>query len=381
MMKYGILIIVLFFFFLVPLVQGISLSGQKLSPITYRPGITITNHYVISGSDTPIEVVVDKGPFRDITITPVINNEFDLVINFGADEYVPPGSHSFGLTAREVSDFLSEGEGGIGSLTSVSKVFRVEVYSYEKDIRVSLQAANINEGGNVTFQLSVANVGYPNIEKLQGEITVFDQENRELGRVVTPVKPLKSLKGREFKVPFPASNLPVGEYWAKAVVTYDGKQESANTTFLIGNMDIIVNEYTSELQSGFSEFAVKITNNWGNPLRNVYAKIFVNGQELLQTSSINLEAWQKGELKGIMKVDLRPGSYQGRLGLFFEAAAKEVSIFLTVKAPLSENISSTPPMVQEPQSLDLGLWVFFSVIVAGIIVAFLLYKNRGKDEF
>ena len=112
-MKYGILIIVLFFFFLVPLVQGISLSGQKLSPITYRPGITITNHYVISGSDTPIEVVVDKGPFRDITITPVINNEFDLVINFGADEYVPPGSRSFGLTAREVSDFLSEGEGGI----------------------------------------------------------------------------------------------------------------------------------------------------------------------------------------------------------------------------------------------------------------------------
>ncbi len=380
MKKYWILLIVVMV--LMPLAQGLSLSGQKLSPIIYRPGLTITNHYIISGSDAPIEVVVDRGPFRDITVTPVVNNEFDLVIMFGADEYVPPGSHSFGLTAREVAVVSEEEEGsGVGSLTSVSKVFNIEVYSYEKDIRIGLEAANVNVGGNVTFQLSVASVGYPDIEQVQGEITVFD-ENTELGRILTPAKPLKSLKGRTFKVPFDASALSAGEYGAKAVVTYDGKQKSANTTFLIGNMDVLVDEYTKELLPGFSEFAVKVTNNWGNSLRNVYAKLFIEDQELLQTPSINLDAWQKGELKGIMKVDLEPGGYQGKLLLFFEAASKEVPIFITVKASIPENAAEAP-QVQEPQSLDLSLWVFFSVIIVGILVAFLLYKRQegGKVDF
>ena len=388
-MRTKTVIVLLLIFFSVPFATALSLSGPQISPVTYRPGITMTAHYVVGGTNSPLSAEVDSGGiFSNITITPVINSEFDLFINFPEKERVVPGEYFVAVTVREVPAGQTA---TIGATVTVSKQIKFKVYSFEKDLQPSLSAFNINEGGNVTFTLGVQSVGYPDIEAVQGKIIVYNANKEKVGGpFITVEKPLKGLESISFTEVFAAHAQPVGSYSAEAVVTYDGKQKIVNTTFLIGNMDVLVKDYTKEVEQGFSEFVVRIASNWAYPLKNVYARLLVDGKELLQTPSINLEPWQEGELKAIMKVDLEPGTYNGLLKIFFEGAFKDIPVTLTV-LPLA--VVQEPPLpaeekeLQKPQSPFLTM--FSSPLFAGGIVVIILivilasiwhYRTRKRRQ-
>lgn len=360
-----------------PSLAALSLSGVQLGVITYRPGTTVTNHYWVSDTGVPVEVMVDGAPFRDITTTEVINNEFDLILNFPKDEYVPPGEYVLSLTAVENP---SDAGGGIAARVAVSKKIYIQVYSYEKDVQLSLDVPNINAGKNLTLNLGVASVGYPDIENVYGALTVYDAENNLLGEKITPPKPLPGLESISFREKFDSSAWPAANYKAKAVVYYDGEEESINTTFLIGNMDLIVKEYTRQLEQGFAEFSVTVTNNWGNPLRNVYAKLIINGQELLQTPSITMEPWQESVLKGLLEIKLTPGEYPAALQLFFEGEKKDFPITITVIPKPEEPVQKE---IQGAKSLMVVPLLITALIIIIILGIFFLRRRKLqslKDE-
>ena len=75
---------------------------KKLSPVTYIPGSKIVNHYVVSDTNYPVEISISSEPFSHIYTTSVINNEFDLILDFPAEEFIPPGSYTIGLKAAEM---------------------------------------------------------------------------------------------------------------------------------------------------------------------------------------------------------------------------------------------------------------------------------------
>ena len=370
------LILTLFLALLVsPSVQALTLAGKKISPITYLPGDTIVNHYTLGGTDQPVEIKVDKGPFTNISVTEVIDNKFDLVIHFPQGEYVSRGSHIISLTASEVG---SPGA-GVSAQVAVSKTFEIIVYSSEKEIQVNLAAANVNEGSKVTFQLTVTSIGYPAIGQVQGVISVYNHSRTLLGQVVTEARALPGLGSTTFSQQFDSALFPTGEYWAKALVTYDGQQKKANTTFLIGSMDVLLQNYTTELSPGFTEFFIRLKNNWGNVLRNVYAKVMVNGTELLQTPSLDLNPWQEGELKGIMKVDLPPGTYPALLTIYFEGEFKEFPITLRVVAPVQEELLLAQPVEKEVQQAK-SLLLFPMIVAIMLLLSVLLLLWRRKRQ-
>lgn len=352
---------------------GLTLSGKQLSPIVYVPGDSITNHYVISDTERPVQVLLDPGPFSQISISPVVDNEFDLFVHFPQDTFIAPGSYTFGMTVRE----LLEGDGnGIGSLISVSKNFAVDVYSYDKEVRVSFSAPNINVGNNVTFSLSVASMGYAPIDAVQGKVTVYDAQRTVLGTVVTEKVPLRGLGSVTFAPVFVAENLPPNSYSAKAVVTYDGREKSANATFLIGNMDIELLNYSSVLESGYSKYEIVVRNKWGDVLRNVFAKVYLESKEILHTPSIELSPWMEGVLSGIVKTDSNPGDYNGSIHVFFEGEQATFPIKVTVVAP---PVSS--PALQQPTT-ELPPWmmgVVLLVILVLIMVSVLVLFSRRSE--
>lgn len=366
---------------LLPSLQALSLGGKKLSPITYVPGDLIVNSYKIYGSDKPVKVLLDSGPFTNITTTDVVDDQFDLLIHFPQGERIPPGSYNFALSVVEDSPPGS----GIGAQVAVSKSFEVIVYSWEKEIQATLSAFNINEGSNATFQLGVSSQTYADIEEVQGFISVYNASRAKLGEAATEKKPLKSLQGISFNVPFNTARFPTGSYLAKAVVTYDENRKETNASFLIGTMDLIVKNYTAEFPPGFVEFSIFVGNGWGNSLRNVYAKLLINGQELLQTPSIDLEPWQEGQLKGIMKVDLSPGTYEGRLILYYEGESKElpVSIRIIPLPVIAEPVVEVEKQVQQAQAFAFIPAIAGLILLAVIIIIFFRRrKNRKKgNEF
>lgn len=368
----GIILLV----FIIPSVSALGLAGQKLGIITYKPGFSMTNHYSIIGTDKPIEVSADGGILPGIAVSEVIDNEFDLSIDFPTDQYVPPGLYSFAITVKEASP----PEAGISTQVAVSKNVEVIVYSYDKDIQASLYAPNINQGRNITFQLGVQSMGYPDIEEVYARINLFNSSRNKLGSVETERKPLLGLESVGFTPAYDTQLFSSGNYYAEALVFYDGKYKIANTTFLIGVMDLILNNYTAELYPGFNEFEIQVTNGWGNGLRNVYARLFIADREVVQTPSIDLGPWQPGTLKAIANIELEPGTYDAILQLYFESERKDVPIQLVV-LPVLEPVQEMEKEIQVTK-----VWSFIpalaSIIIILLIIGFFLLRrkrSRGSE--
>ena len=330
-MKKNIIYLLLLFFVLLyfPSAEALSLIGKSTGPITYIPGTFQAHHYAYSDTNTPVNIYVDAGPFSHIRVSEVVDNQFDLIFDFPAEEYIPSGEYRLALSISE----NSESTAAISTQVAVSKIFLVKVLSYKKDVNIYLNSPSINQGNNLTLSLTVESVGYPDIDAVQGKITIHNSQQELLGTIFTETKSLPGLESLSFTPTFDSSKLPAGPYEVRAIVSYDGKFKTVNTTFQIGNIDLQLLNYSSSLLPGFNDFSITVKNNWGNSLRNVYAKIFVGQQELLQTPSMNLEPWQEGKMKAIVQIPFGPGVYQGILKLFFEGEQKEVPITLQVVAP------------------------------------------------
>ncbi|MDP3640504.1 MAG: hypothetical protein Q8R53_04890 [Nanoarchaeota archaeon] len=365
-----VFIIVVLFLLCLPSLLAIGLSGRPLGTIAFQPGKTITNHYTVLGVSGPVALAVDSGPFSNISVSELMDNEFDLSINFPQNERVPTGQYSFALSVRELVGGATE---GIGSLTAVSKVFQVEVYSYEKEIAAELIAPSVNEGTPINFKVSVESRSYQDIDAISSEITVFDKENHSIGKLTIDEQPLPSLSSIMLRAPpFPTTGLEANEYQARAVVFYDGKELHLNGTFKIGAIDIALLNYSQVLEQGFNEFFIEVESRWGDVLKNVYAKVFLNDEEILQTPSFSLNPWEKGVLKSIAKVDLLPGSYVGKIQLFFEGEMKEVPITVLVQE------ATAPERPKFPVLLITTL--VLSALLVIVLVIFILQMKRRNER-
>ncbi len=367
--------------FILPTVVAVGLSGEKLGTIVFEPNKVLINHYVITNTDMETKVSVGGSQLSEyFSISEVINNEFDLIISFPDRVDIPQGTYPFSLSVEEVQ---APGASGLSPLTSVSRNFQVEIYSYEKDISVSFSSPSVNEGNPVNFKLDVRSRTYSDIDSIKGIITIYDEQDKLVGTAATEEKPLKSLAAETLTASFDTKGLPASNYRAEAKVFYDGRQKVVNNTFKIGNMDLVIKEYTQELEQGFSEFAVKVANGWGSELRNVYAKLFIEGQELLQTPSMDLAPWAEGELKGITKVDLVPGQYKGVLTVHFEGEFKEKPIIVTVILP-KETPKEAPAEEQQPEKSMVPLLMIGGIsiiLIAAVLLAIFLKKKKEDDEF
>ncbi len=355
------------FIILLPSLPALSLSGNSISPIIFEPGKSITNHYTIVDTPSEVEVLLSGDLLEYVQITPLENNGFDLLINF-PDEFISPGTYHLSLTVKEKNPSTS----GISSLLSLVKNFVVEVYSHEKEIELSMVSPSVNEGNPVIFQVNIQSRSYSNIDSIRAKIDVYDPENKKLSALNTNEKSLPALASETLTASFPTTNLKPGEYTAQATVFYDGKQKSTNNTFRIGKMDVLIKNYTKQLQQGFSDFSVTVFNNWGHPLRNVYAKLLLSSQELLQTPSLDLEPWQEAQLQGIVKVDFPPGEYQGKIQLFFESESKDVPITITIVEPIAEPNNNYYNLLFFVLGSILAILFIFLIIV-------LIFKSKKKN--
>jgi|SRR3989344_107887 len=363
-----VILIMVIFLLLIPSAPAISVMGQQLSPILYVAGKTITNHYVITDTNYPIEVLLKGQLIEYINISEVENNQFDMTLSF-PEKLIDPGIYTFTLSINE-----APGNNGntLGTKLSVNKNFQILVYSNEKELEPSFSATSVNINETVQFTISLESRGYQDIERVNAEITVYDTNDKELGKIETKEVPLPALEKAYFRDSFKTEGLPAGIYHAKANVFYDGKMKSVNTSFKIGAMELLLKNYTSTINPGFNEFKFLVENNWGNPLGNVYAKLFINDTEILQTPTIALDAWKEGELKGIARVDLLPGIYLGRVQLFYEDQNREMPLNFTVVEIIS-------PVIKEEIS---NSWIYFSLgavlIILLIIIIILLTKIKDK---
>lgn len=351
-----------------PQINAISLGGDQISPIIYEPGKNIENLYSISETNLGVDISIgcDTEICSYISTSELTDNQFSLNIKFPEDLEIDPGSYTFNLKVTEM-----QGEGAkVGSLLSVARQFIVEVYSYEKSIETSLSAPSINQGSDMIFTLNVNSRTYSDIDNVNARIFVYDQFGKNVGEVATESKSLESLSSISFSVPFNAKDLPLGDYRAQAVINYDGRQKTVEDEFKIGNLDVIVENYTSSVSRGFSDFVIKVRNNWGDEIKGVYAQLFIGENKILHTPSIDLNAWGAGELKAIGNFDLSPGQYPATLKIFFEGEQKDQQIMLEI-------IESE----QSESNNEVLLILLSGLILSSILLSVMVYlKKKNKED-
>lgn len=209
-------------------------------------------------------------------------------------------------------------------------------------------------------------MGYPNIDQVYGEIKIYDSSLQQIASIQTERRSLAGLQTITFSPSFNTQKWPPSVYSATATVWYDQKLKTTNASFMIGQQDITLLNYTRELNPGFSEFEILLQNNWGRELSNVYATLSLNNTELLQTPSINLQPWSQGKLKGIVKIDLAPAEYQGKIVLHFDDKAKEIPITISVLLPEEKDTI----LGIKNEVLWGSIWVLIIVLVTlGIVYA------------
>jgi hypothetical protein len=369
-----IFIIALVLLLLLPFTLALSLHGNQLGLIDYKPNDEIENHYTVTDTTLPLDISINGELSQYVTIEKASDHDFMMYIKF-PDEYIEPGMHSFSLNVKEQQD---PNWVGITSLLSVNRVFKVKAYAIEKAIDVSMQAQSVNVNSPVQINVWAQSQGYQDIDAVRALISVHQGE-KLLQEFTTEERPLPGLEVEKFSVIFETMGLKPGDYWAEAVVFFDGETKKANTTFKIGNMDVSLKDYTKTLEEGFSEFTATISNDWGNELREVYLKLFLDEQEVLQTPTVSISPWQEQELTGIVKIDQKPGKITGKVQVFFEGENKNFPITLEVV----EKLSSEELQLQLAQSKK-NFIVFSSSVVLlislglGIVI---IRKKRSAEDF
>ena len=364
--KCGYLVV---FFLFVSSVCGLNLIGDHLSPIIFEPGKKIVNHYTIGGTDKEVQLSLSGDLVKYINITTVIDNQFDLIIE--VPEMLPePGTYWFSLQANEIND---EKNSGVGSLLSVRLRFLVEVPPHGKAISLSFDVPDVNEHKSVPISVNVESKGLEDIKMVRGQVTVYDLENNSVAFVNLKEKPLPALSSISLSTSLPPDRLSPGKYWAEAVVNYDGEEKMAQDAFKIGNLDLILVNYSSNLELEFGEFWAIVENNWGNPIQTVYAVISINGTELLTTPTITLGPWQRDTLKGILRTDFAPGNYGGAIHLFYDDLSKTEEVIFTIFEPVTEiqKTSTTAILIIAGISL---------LIMIGLIIGYVLIQKRKINK-
>ena len=341
---------------------GLALRGNHLSPIIFEPGKKIVNHYTIDGTDKQVVINLGGDLLEYVTVTEIVNNQFDLIIE--VPETLPePGSYSFSLHAVEMGN-----PEGIGSLVSVNLIFLVEVPPHGKAISVSFDVPDINEHKPIPFSIAVASKGLEDINSLKIYIEVYDLKNNSVASLTLKERPLSALGTASLSANLPADKLSAGRYWAEALVQYDGEEKKIQDTFKIGNLDLNLVNYSSNLEVEFGEFWAEVENNWGNPIQTISAKIYINGTELLTTPTISLGPWQSGKLEGILQTDFLPGKYKGEIQLSYDSSSKTEEVMFTIFRPIIESEET------ELKPFLIIAVAVFVVVLAGLISMILRKK-------
>ena len=380
-MKKGIFFFVIVFLILFSSFSlAISISGKSLPKVLFEPGKIVTNEYTISSSDNDVSLTLngDERLLNFMELKKVSSKSYLLTINFPNKINIDPGIYRIGLYAQENAG----SDSAVGVSLWVEKVLFIHVYTKEKNIEANIYAPSINVGDDMIINLGVESRTYSDISNVNAKINVFDSDNILIGKIDSSNQKLDSLDSLSFEIPFNSKNLVQGSYIVVSDVDYDGNMLQMNDSFEVGKLDLKLINYPTQVPKGFAQFNIQVKNNWGNSLSNVYAKLIIDEKEIFQTPTINLGAWEKGQLSSIGNFDMSYGDYNSQIVLFFEGQNKVEKVILKIiENEVTQKINEDQ---LKSSSYTNTILVTTVLIIMLIIIVMLLvkfrHKSRNEDE-
>jgi len=316
------------------------------------------------------------------------DHSFKVIFNVPKDvdlSRYEPGIHTLWLVAEEVFSSMS----GIGARGVVKLPIRIRVLYDYAVIKASISVKNGNVNDLLPVKLSLENWGKENTV-VNGFVNVLDSQQK-IQRTLTfdPIE-VKATERKEVNLVLDTTGFLQGEYTAVAEIYWNENKNKtiASTTFLVGNLDLKIKNYTKELKADeINPFEITVESLWNNPMEDVYARVLLKGPDgkefSMKTPTYTLDPWKELTLKGYVDLTGAPtGKYKGKIVIYFDGKSKEKSIKVDVVSKEAVEMPGATPAFGLSKSVFIGLLIaIIALIELNIFIIFyFMRKNKRKKS-
>jgi len=300
-----------------------------------------------------------------------------------------PGLHTVEIVALEVPEDAELDGTVIGATVAVVTQLYVYVPYPGKYLDLDLNILEANPGYSTMFFVPVTSRGKLNIEKAKAVIKIYsgaDQidelETEEIGVLVGERKELVGTWD---------TNVDIGRYKAKVVLTYDGKEATIEKEFNVGEAKLEIEAITvKDFTLGeIAKFNIVVRNKWEGEIKNSYVQMIVYGLEKniladFKSPSYDVPALSRTEMVSYWDTEgIKKGTYDGKLILKYEEKRDEKNVKIKVDDYSIEVIGFTGRVIVEKQerfNLNNLLIIAVVFLILANIVWFLIVKRLKKKK-
>ncbi|MCH8003657.1 MAG: hypothetical protein IH934_03410 [Nanoarchaeota archaeon] len=307
-----------------------------------------------------------------------------------------PGSHRVEIVVRQISK-TKEGEDiVIGALVAVVSQLDVKVPFPGKYAVAHLDILGAKENEEVKFFIRVTNLGEEDIEKAKATILIYDSSNKEVAKIESDEKAIKTKNRKELKATWKANVL--GSYRAVALVNYDGLLTKVEGSFRVGDfllkpLDISVKNFRL---GQIAKFNILVENSANREIKDAVAQLLLfdeNENKIMDIKSgpTEIEALSKKELLAYWDTEgVKEGTYIGKLILTYEdnSYERQIRTAVTENSIKTEIIGITAFAIAAPETESKKVPVLMLIMIILILsnIAWFIYlknfkKSKGETKY
>ncbi|UZE93953.1 MAG: hypothetical protein IB618_00025 [Candidatus Pacearchaeota archaeon] len=394
-MNKKIFIFIFLFLFLViifnsTLITAPGIAGAVYEVLFFEPGLEKTyvyhvdsntirpmDHYIDMNGDLTPYFTLSTSVFEDLAPGELRSFEAHMKL----PQELEPGEHRLYICATEAEGRTPEGAGaGIGTRVRVCAVIIVISPHLGKHVEVSMDVENVAKGEDAEFKLNVFNIGTEAID-IHSVIDIYSQEvsagkETKIVTLKTDKDYLVSGQKTTLSASHNTSDMDIGEYKVKAILYYDGLQETVEKTFRVGELNIEILEFTEEVsQNQLNPINVKVKNGWKGEIKDIYASIEVKHPTknlviaTIKTPPTNIKAWETRNLVAYWDTTgIETGEYDAKVVLHYED-----------KTTVKEGKIKVKEFVEGP-AISLTAILLFMLIIAVLVLIILIIHMMKKRQ-
>ena len=371
----------IFFFLIFILLSGstlaISLSGAPFrpNPRLFEPGMELSLKYQIA------DYRWDKAePYLDGDLTEyaeiTILQETDDTIIFQVDIELPesidkPGVNTLFIGAREVPPNKT---GMVVGVTRAQKAINIMVLYENKFAKFyGFSTPHMNQNETTNFSISAESYSKQDINNIWAEIEVYDFNDEIVKTLRMDDFNLPSAKKTTKKVEFDSIGLLAGEYSAEATVHWADNTTVLKSEFNIGQLEVeLLNTSRNFTAGSINRIDMVVESGWNGRITNLYAELYVDGQEQTATRSYDLEAFETDKITGFLDLrDVDKGEHELEIILHFGRDQKSYTETI--------NVLPDPDKGFELSNMSIIMFLTIIILILIIVILFLEYhKSRKK---
>lgn len=368
---------ILIFILLAPIIHSIGI-GLWVEEINFEPNLNQNFDAFINnnvGSDIRVKLV--KGgalteylTFSDEYLDIPTGGRAFFTFNLKFPETITPGRNRIDIGAEDVTQTTA---GGISAKTAVYMGFYVRAPYPGKYIEASFSVPDIEKEQIATLSVSLTSRGDEIIDKVDGFIEIFEQDNKIDVLNLEPIINLKPGESKTINTKWNTIGHSVGGYKAKAYVNYDNKQLTLDANFKIGTLLIKITNYTKELyKDEINKFDIDIENLWNIEINEAYGEVELNNQKA-KTLKTSLPPWGKTKINAyIDTTNMALGNHIANIKVYYADKITEEIGNITI-LPKIEKIEF---LYKIPPTAALLIGIIILLLIGNILLALHLMKHK-----